>query len=132
MSRGGGGGELKPRCTYKTRDGRPCGARAIGSNHGCWNHDPDYQLARLRNARKGGQRGGRGRSTPGTIDLQRLQNRFEALSNQVLEGKIDRSDAAVACQLLNGARSCIVASAKIKEVQEFEERLEALESRRGA
>jgi hypothetical protein len=118
------------RCTYETRSGARCSARAIGSNSGCWNHDPDFQLARLRNARKGGQRGGRGRSTSGTLDLQRLQNRFEALANQVLDGNIDRSDAAVVAQILNGARACIVASAKIKEVQEFEERLEALESRR--
>jgi hypothetical protein len=49
----------------------------------------------------------------------------------VLDGNVDRGDAAVVAQLLNGARACIVSSAKIKEVQEFEERLDALERRRG-
>jgi hypothetical protein len=120
-----------PRCTYRTRDGSPCNAAATGSNNGCYAHDPDYQLARLRNAKKGGQRGGRGRSTPGTIDLQRLQRRFEALANQVLDGNVDRGDAAVVAQLLNGARACILASAKVQETVEFEDRLQALERRRG-
>lgn len=119
------------KCGFKTRDGRPCGARATGSNGGCWNHDPQYELLRRRNARKGGQQGGRGRTNPGTIDLARIQSRFEALSNQVLQGEVDRGDAAVVAQLLNGARSCIVASAKIREVEEFEARLDALEEQLG-
>src|SRR5919112_1480898 len=116
------------KCGFKTRDGRPCGARATGSNGGCWNHDPAYELLRRRNARKGGQQGGRGRTNPGTIDLARLQKRFEDLAEEVLNGSVDRGDGAVAAQLLNGARACIVASAKVKEVEEFEERLTALEN----
>jgi hypothetical protein len=131
VSRGGGGGELKPQCVFKTRDGRPCGGRAIGSYSGCWNHDPDFELFRCRNARKGGQRGGRGRGNTGAADLLRLQNRFEKLAEEVLAGTVDRADAAVAAQCLNGARSRIAASAKLREIEDFEKRLDALEKRRG-
>ena len=84
------------KCGFKTQNGRPCGGRAIGSSGGCWNHDPQFELDRRRNARKGGKQGGRGRTNAGTIDLARLQSRFESLASQVLDGKVDRSDAAIA------------------------------------
>ena len=123
----GGGGELLAQCRFTKRGGGRCEGRAIGSSGGCWNHDPDYQLARRRNARKGGRQGGRGRTNPGTADLQRLQNRFEDLANNVLAGKVDRADAAVAIQAWNGARSCVVASVRVRELEELEARLSALE-----
>jgi hypothetical protein len=63
--------------------------------------------------------------------LHRLQSRFEALAEQVLAGTVDRADAAVAAQCLNGARSCIAASAKLREIEDFEKLLDALEKRRG-
>jgi hypothetical protein len=103
----------------------------MGSHGGCFAHDPDFELARRRNARKGGKRGGRGRINPATVDLQRLQQRFEELAEEVLYGSVDRARAAIACQLLNGSRAAIQASLKAKEVEDFEERLSALESRRG-
>jgi hypothetical protein len=90
----------------------------MGSHGGCFAHDPDFELARRRNARKGGKRGGRGRTNPATVDLQRLQQRFEELAEEVL-------------YVLNGSRAAIQASLKAKEVEDFEERLSALESRRG-
>ena len=131
MSRGGGGGELKPRCAYKTRDGAPCKGRAIGSNQGCWNHDSDFEMLRRRNARRGGKQGGRGRPSTGSADLLRLQSRFEDLADKVLAGVVDKADAAVACQCLNGARSAILGIARIKETEEFELRLSELERHRG-
>ena len=48
-----------PQCVFKTRGGNPCGGIAMGSHGGCFAHDPDFELARRRNARKGGKRGGR-------------------------------------------------------------------------
>lgn len=119
------------RCRFNKRDETRCTARAIGENGGCWNHDPDFELARRRNARRGGKQGGRGRQNPGTADLARLQALFEGLADQVLAGKVDRGDAAVAAQCLNGARACISASAKLRELEDIEARLDALEGRRG-
>jgi hypothetical protein len=119
------------KCTFTKRNGDECRGVAVGSLGGCYQHDPSYELDRKRDAQRNGKRGGRGRPNPGTADLHRLQSRFEALAEQVLAGTVDRADAAVAAQCLNGARSCIAASAKLREIEDFEKRLDALEKRRG-
>jgi hypothetical protein len=118
------------KCAFNKRGGDPCEGRAIGSYGGCYAHDPDFELDRLRNAKKGGKQGGRGRTNPTTVDLKRLQRRFEDLAEGVLAGSVDRARAAIACQLLNGARSAVAASIRAREVEDFEERLQALESSR--
>ena len=119
------------KCTFTKRNGDECRGVAVGPLGGCYQHDPSYELDRKRDAQRNGKRGGRGRPNPGTADLHRLQSRFEALAEQVLAGTVDRADAAVAAQCLNGARSCIAASAKLREIENFEKRLDALEKRRG-
>jgi hypothetical protein len=115
------------KCRFLKRDDTPCEARAIGSHSGCWNHDPDFEPDRRRNAKRGGKQGGRGRQNPGTADLHRLQSCFEDLADKVLAGTVDRADAAVAIQAWNGARACIAASAKVRELEDVERRLAALE-----
>ena len=119
------------KCTFTKRNGDECRGVAVGPLGGCYQHDPSYELDRKRDAQRNGKRGGRGRPNPGTADLHRLQSRFEALADNVLAGAVDRADAAVAAQCLNGARSCIAASAKLREIEDFEKRLDALEKRRG-
>ena len=119
------------KCTFTKRNGDECRGVAVGPLGGCYQHDPSYELDRKRDAQRNGKRGGRGRPNPGTADLHRLQSRFEALAEQVLAGTVDRADAAVAAQCLNGARSCIAASAKLREIEDFEKRLDALEKRLG-
>jgi hypothetical protein len=119
------------KCTFTKRNGDECRGVAVGPLGGCYQHDPSYELDRKRDAQRNGKRGGRGRPNPGTADLHRLQSRFEDLAEQVLAGTVDRADAAVAAQCLNGARSCIAASAKLREIEDFEKRLDALEKRRG-
>jgi hypothetical protein len=115
------------KCLYEKRDGTPCGGVAIGPQGGCYAHDPAYELDRKRDARKNGKRGGRGRPNPGTADLQRLQASFEDLADKILAGTVDRADAAVIIQSWNGARACIAASARVRELEEVERRLAALE-----
>ena len=119
------------KCTFTKRNGDECRGVAVGPLGGCYQHDPSYELDRKRDAQRNGKRGGRGRPNPGTADLHRLQSRFEDLAEQVFAGTVDRADAAVAAQCLNGARSCIAASAKLREIEDFEKRLDALEKRRG-
>jgi hypothetical protein len=119
------------KCTFTKRNGDECRGVAVGPLGGCYQHDPSYELDRKRDAQRNGKRGGRGRPNPGTADLHRLQSRFEDLAEQVLAGTVDRADAAVAAQCLNGARSRIAASAKLREIEDFEKRLDALEKRRG-
>jgi len=92
------------RCSGIRVDGGRCGAQAIRGSEYCVNHHPDCEDARRRRNSKGGKRGGRGRPS---VELARLQGRFEALAAKVLTGEIERGVGAVAGQLLNGARACV-------------------------
>ncbi len=113
------------KCTAITRGGGRCRGVAIAASGLCYSHDPDHEQDRLRAARKGGKRGGRGRPSS---ELNRLRDRLEALADDVLSGKVERADGAVAGQLLNGARSCIRDGLAAREQEELVGRLEALEA----
>ncbi len=112
-------------CSGIKADGGRCRAQAIRDSQWCVNHHPDYEKARRKRASKGGKRGGRGRPVQ---ELARLQARFEELAEQVLDGRVERADAAVAGQLLNYATAAIRTGLKAKEVEELEARLEEVEA----
>jgi hypothetical protein len=111
-------------CSGIRADGGRCRAQAIGNSAWCFNHHPDYEEQRRRRASKGGKRGGRGRPS---VELARLQARFEELAEEVLAGDIERGVGAVAGQLLNGARACVRDGLAAREQEELVARLEALE-----
>jgi hypothetical protein len=116
-----------PKCTAITRGGNRCKGIAIDGSDYCYAHHPDHAEDRKRAASKGGKRAGRGRPSPATAELTRLQARFEDLADEVLSGAVDRGDAAVVAQLLNGARSCLVGLLKAREKEDVEGRLEEVE-----
>jgi hypothetical protein len=119
-------------CTAITRGGERCKGVAIDASGLCYSHSPNHADARKRAARKGGQRGGRGRLV---TELASIKTRLESLAEDMLAGRIDRSDAAVAGQLLNYAIRAVSVGLKAREQEEFEARLaeieEALERQRG-
>jgi hypothetical protein len=112
------------KCTGITRDGERCRGIAIDGLGYCYAHDPDRAEERRRNAHKGGKRGGRGRPS---VELARLQARFEELAEKVLSGEVERGIGAVVGQLLNGARACVRDGLAVREQEELVARLEALE-----
>jgi hypothetical protein len=118
------------KCTGITRDGERCRGIAIDGSDYCYAHDPDRAEERKRAASKGGKRGGRGHPS---VELARLQACFEDLAEKVLsedeEQRVDRAVAAVAGQLLNGARACARDALAAREQEELVARLEALEGR---
>ena len=73
---------------------------------------------------KGGKRGGRGRPQAELSDVKR---RLSDLVDDVLEGRKDRADAAVAGQLLNTYIRAVGVELKVREQLEVVERLEQLE-----
>jgi len=113
------------KCTAITRGGGRCRGVAIDGSGLCYSHDPDHEQDRLRAARKGGRRGGRGRPSS---ELQRLKGRFEELADKVLAGEVERADGAVAGQLLSGARACVRDGLAAREQEELVARMEALEA----
>ncbi len=113
------------RCAAIKPDGERCKGRAIEGSEWCWNHNPAHADERRRHGAKGGKRGGRGRPT---VELAKLQARFEELAEQVLAGEIERGVGAVAGQLLNGSRACVRdAAIAAREQEELVARLEVLE-----
>ena len=116
------------RCSGITQAGTACKGIPI-EGQWCYVHHPDHAEERRRHGSKGGKRGGRGRSSPATAELARLQGRFEDLADSVLAGSVERGDGAVVAQLLNGARACVMGLLKAREQEELYERVEELERR---
>ncbi len=112
-------------CSGIRADGGRCRAQAISDSQWCFSHHPDYEEQRRRRASKGGKRGGRGRPS---VELARLQARFEELAEKVLSGDVGRGVGAVAGPLLNGARACVRDGLAAREQEELIARLEALEA----
>ncbi len=95
-------------CSGITQAGTACKGIPIDGSDYCYAHHPDHVEEGRRHGARGGKRGGRGRPS---VELVRLQARFEELAEKVLDDdkdkRLDRAVAAVAGQLLNGARACV-------------------------
>jgi hypothetical protein len=113
------------KCLGITRAGTACKGIPIDDSGYCYVHDPDHAEERRRHGSKGGRRAGRGRPS---VELARLQGRFEELAEKVLAGEIERAAGAVAGQLLNGARACVRDGLAAREQEELVSRLEELET----
>jgi hypothetical protein len=111
-------------CSGIRVDGGRCNAQAMRNSQWCINHDPEQAEFRRRRASRGGRRGGRGRPS---VELARLQGRFEELADKVLSGEVERGVGAVVGQLLNGARACVRDGQAAREQEELVARLESLE-----
>jgi hypothetical protein len=109
------------RCTGITRDGERCREIAIDGLGYCYAHDRAEE--RRRNAHKGGRRGGRGRPS---VELATLKERLSTLADNVLEGSVDRGDAAVAGQLLNTVIRAIGMEMRVREVEDLQRQVEEL------
>ena len=88
-------------------------------------HDPDHEQDRRRAASKGGKRGGRGRPQ---VEVNAVKRQLQDLVEGVLEGKIERADAAVVGQVLNVYLRAVSAELQVREQMDLVARLEELES----
>jgi len=113
-------------CAGIRADGGRCGAQAIRGAEFCVNHHPDYEDARARRNSKGGKKGGRGRPA---VEMRDIKALLEDLTDRVLEGELPTSVVAVANQVINTRLRAIEVERKIKETDELEARIEALEKR---
>jgi hypothetical protein len=111
-------------CSGIKADGGRCKAQAISGSEWCFNHHPGYEEQRRRRGSRGGKRGARGRPV---VELSGIKRRLEELAEDVLEGRKDRQDAAVADQLYNYAIRAVSVGLKAREQQELEARIEELE-----
>ncbi len=108
-------------CVGTKRDGSSCTLPSSGSSGLCWAHDP----ANAERRRRGQSRGGRNKPSR---ELQAIKVRLSDLADDVLAGRVERGNAAVAGQLLNTAIRAVSVGLKAKEMEELECRLEELEA----
>jgi len=87
----------------------------------CWAHDPANADKRRRMASRAG-------SSKGGGEIAEIKKQLKDLAADVLSGEVGRSEAAVVNQILNTRARLIELERKIREQEELEERLEALES----
>ncbi len=107
-------------CAGIKRDGGRCRVGVGEGEQWCYNHDPARQDERKRNASRAGKS-----KTSG--EIRNLKKQLEDLVDDVRGGRIERGDAVVVKQILNTRARLIELERKVKETEELEERLEALE-----
>jgi len=112
-------------CNAIARSGERCRAIAIGGSDYCHAHHPDRAEARRRAARKGGRRGGRGRVNGDTAELRGL---LSTLYEDVLEGSVQPNVAAVGTQILNARIRLVETERRLRELEDVNARIEALEA----
>src|SRR5215207_7360969 len=111
-------------CAGINAQGNRCKAKAMPGAEWCFNHSPDHEEARRRRASKGGKRGGRGRPLTEVADVK---TRLSELADGVLLGTVDKADASVVSQVWNTYLRAVGMELKLREQEELQTRIEALE-----
>ena len=112
-----------PRCPATKRNGGQCTTIVKPPQTHCYAHDPERAEERKRNASRAGRSGSR--------EIKDLKRRISEVIDAVLEGSQDRGRAAVAIQGFNALRGMLELERKIREADELEARLAALEEALG-
>jgi hypothetical protein len=111
---------LTAQCTAVKRNGDPCTLPANGKQGLCWAHDPATAEQRRRRAQKGGR-------AKANRELPTIKALLEDLTERVLSGALETGRAAVANQLVNTRLRAVELERKMRETEELEARIEALE-----
>ena len=109
-----------PQCAGIKRDGGRCTVVVGPGRTHCYSHDPRRAEERRRNASRGGK-------SKGSSEIADLKAQLKKLATGVLSGDVGRAEAAVVNQILNTRARLIEIERKIREADELEARLEALE-----
>jgi hypothetical protein len=112
---------LNSQCRATKPDGSRCTLSATGQHGLCWAHAPENAAQRRRTASRGGK-------SKGNQRLAKLDKQLEDLAADTLEDKVERGMAAVVNQIINTRARLIELERKIREQEELEGRLEALEA----
>ena len=107
-------------CAGIKRDGGQCTVVVGPSQSHCYQHDPKRSEDRRRNASRGGR-------SKGNQRLAKLDRQLEDLAADALAGEVERGVASVVNQIINSRLRAVEIERKIREAEELEARLEALE-----
>ena len=112
------------RCAGRKEDGSSC-ERIVGASQAyCYSHDPGRAAERRRNASKGGR--SKANAEIAALKAQ-LKAQLKRLAAGVLSGEVERGAATAVNQIVNSQARLLELERRIKETEELEARLEALE-----
>ena len=109
-----------PQCGGFKGDGSQCTATVNPPHTRCWWHDP----ANAERRRRAASRGGKSKAGKVTKELHTL---LEDLTKRVIDGELETSRGAVANQLIGTRIRLSEYERRLKELEELEARLEAVE-----
>ena len=110
-------------CSAIKANGERCkGIAATGSDY-CPAHDPARAEERSRMA----SRAAKSRLSSTMMDIPTIKSKLKDLYDAVLEGRVDRSAAAVANQIANTQLRAVEVERRVREQDELESRLDELE-----
>ncbi|MDP8951379.1 MAG: DUF2746 domain-containing protein [Actinomycetota bacterium] len=112
-------------CKATTSSGQRCRSGAQPGQEWCFNHDPRRAEERKANAAAGG----RSRSRRQAHEVSRIKKRIGDATDAVLRGDLNSATAAVAFQGFNVLLRVLEVERRIREDDDFEERIAALENR---
>jgi hypothetical protein len=108
------------RCAGITKGGERCKLDATNASY-CWNHAPETAEARKKRGRRGGKARGAG-------ELAEIKRSIRGVVEGVQDGTIERGVGAVVFQGFNTLLKAVEVERRIRETDELEARLSALES----
>jgi translation elongation factor EF-1beta len=110
-----------PRCAGIKPDNNQCERIVDDRSTYCYSHDPRKKEVRRRAASKAGK----ARST--TAEIEDVKKRIRELTEDVIEGRVDRGRASVAFQGLGVLKGFLELSRKVKETEVLEAKLAEIE-----
>jgi hypothetical protein len=116
------------RCAAITKGGSRCKLEATHASY-CYQHSPETAQERKRRASKGGKAGGNGRT--GISELAKIKADIRTVIDDVLREETERGIGAVAFQGFNALLKALETERRIREAEELEARIEALERAQG-
>jgi hypothetical protein len=109
------------KCAGYKGDGTPCERLISASAVLCYSHDTERVQERSRHASKAAKAKGP------AGDLAAVKAQLRTIAEDVLEGRLDKGTGSVAAQILGVWARVTEVERRVKEAEELEERLLALE-----
>jgi hypothetical protein len=113
---------LTTQCTFIKPGGERCKGVPVRGSTLCAAHHPDYRERRRAGARRGGKARGAG-------ELAEIKSEIRNVIEAVQEMKLNRGVGAVVFQGFNTLLRAVEVERKVRELDELEERIVAMERR---
>jgi hypothetical protein len=109
-----------PKCSATKANGTPCERLIDAAAIYCYSHDADRADQRSRNASKAAK-------SKGSTELMEVKAQLRRIADDVLAGDLEKGRGSIAAQVLGVFVRVVEVERRIKETDELEERLAALE-----